>query len=241
MKRILFITVLTAAMSLFAIDSYAQRIKTINPSGEIVEIERSVGNFTKISVESGINVEVAQSDTRSLKVKTDRNAINYVITEVKNGTLNISYADKVAFNRIRTTVYVTMPSLTDIAASGGSDVELRGTISGKTLNITASSAADIEGNVNFGNVNIVASSGSDITLSGKADNVTITVSSGSDVDAEKLISPKATVTASSGSDVKVYASDHLTATASSGSDIYFYGSPATTNNTATSGASIMRK
>lgn len=240
MKRSLSL-ILTAVLFFFSAESYAQRVQTINPSGEIINVERSVGDFSKISAGSGIYVEVAMSDTKSVKVKTDRNAINYVQTEVKNGTLYIKHSDKVAFNRIKTTVYVTVPKITDIVASSGSDIEFKGILRGDDLAITASSAADVSGAIAYSNVEIVASSGSDVEISGTAKTVTISASSGSDVDTEKLIAPKARATASSGSDVKVYASESLTATASSGSDIYYYGSPTTINNNTSSGASIVRK
>ncbi len=237
MKKILWIAVVAIGLCL---SMAASRSHTITPSGKQVTETRSTAQFNEISVSTGITVYLQQGSDQKVVVRTDQNAKNYVVTEVRGGALKVHYAENVKVRRIKTEVYVTAREIEKLTVSSGADIEIKGTLKGDALVLTASSAGDIEGQIDYDSVSASASSGGDIELSGTANQAKASASSGSDIDFGKLKAKVVLASASSGADIEVWATQTLTASASSGADISYRGNPKDININRSSGGSVGR-
>lgn len=235
MKKAL--TILLAVAALFATTQVAAR--PIKPSGKIVTEVRSVGEFSGIAVSAGIEVFLTQGLVQEVKIKTDRNAIDYVETKIRNGVLHIGYSNNTSTNgRIATAVYVSVPEINSLSASSGADITARGVLRGDDLKVSASSAANVKAIVQYESVSISCSSGADVELKGNAEYCSASCSSGADIEIDELKCREVRASASSGADISLYATHKLTASASSGADIKYYGAPPTVNQSASSGGSV---
>ena len=205
---------------------------------------RTASNFKGIKVSSGIDLYITMGDAEKVTIVADDDIINDIITEVKDGMLNIYVKQHNWFNlSVNQTrkAYVTIKEINRIDASAGSDVKSENTLSGDELKVDASSGSDVKIDVYFKNLSLDLSSGSDAYVSGKVKILEADASSGSDIKAEKLESKICKVSVSSGADATVNVTDELYAKASSGGDIKFFGNPSVKDIDKSSGGDVSQK
>lgn len=205
---------------------------------------RNLKNFSAVHVSAGIDLFLKMSDSEEVKVVADNDLIDNLITEVKNGTLEI-YMKKSGWNnwKINGTrkVYVSVKELNEIHSSSGSDVRSENTLTGESLEVKVSSGADVELDVVYKNFSVDTSSGSDAKISGKTKTLVAEASSGSDIKAGSLESKICKASASSGSDITVNVSDEIYAHASSGGDISYTGNPSVKDINESSGGDVRHR
>lgn len=218
-------------------------IQAVAFSSEKTE-NRNLKDFTSIKVSAGIDLYLRMGETEEVKVVADGDIIDKVITEVKNGTLNIYMKQNNNWNWGNTKsrkVYVSVKELVKLDASSGSDVNSENTLTGESLEVRASSGSDVNIDIYFKNFSVDTSSGSDARISGKTKNFEASASSGSDIKAQDLESVICKVSVSSGSDATVNVSDELYANASSGGDVRYYGNPQVKDINESSGGDVTHK
>lgn len=208
--------------------------------------DRTVSGFSGLSVSSGIDVYLTQGNSEKLTLDVKGLDEDEVKSEIKNGTLKL-YIDRPAGmnwlkNRNNSVkAYVTFKQLSDIAASGGSDVYGQGTLSFDDLKLSASGGADVKLSLRANELTVSSSGGADTMLEGKARRITVDGSGGADVDARKLTAETCDATSSGGSDVYVRATGDMNLRASGGSDIYYYGSGHVVSKRSSGGSDITRR
>ena len=213
------------------------RIVGLTGSGNIVTEEREVSGFDKVSVSAGIELFIEQGSAESLKIESDDNIIKRVVTEVRNGRLEIKYKNPVlgGINLTRPVkVYLTVVDLTEIDISSGADIESKQIKTDKMeINISSGAVADI--NLDVGEFIASVSSGSDLNISGKAESQEVDLSSGCDYDARELESVDAILNVSSGSNAVVRVSGTLDVNVSSGANVRYIGTPEVTSTVSSGG------
>jgi hypothetical protein len=207
----------------------------------IVTTERTPqADFSGIKVSTGIDLFIRQGSTNAITVEADENLHDLIITEVKEGVLNIYTAKNIWKSKARK-VYVTIEKLTLLKASSGSNVKSESKIDTNEIYIDASSGASIDIEIVAKNVITETSSGSDVKIKGTTINHTARASSGSSINAYELKSTNANASASSGASIHIYASKNMDAKASSGAGIDFKGNPVSINKEASSGGSVSKQ
>ncbi|MBK8610210.1 MAG: DUF2807 domain-containing protein [Chitinophagaceae bacterium] len=210
-------------------------------SGNIVNENRSVGNFSAISVGGSIDVEVQIGPVTAVRVEADDNIVRYINTSVSGNTLQIKTESNHGFTNVHMKVYVTTPELNKIKASASSDVVVMDIIkSAGKLSFHASSSASIRAEVDAPEIESDASSSATITLSGRTKDHDAQASSSSEINAFELKSENTVARASSSGDIQVHASVNLDARASSSADIEYIGA-AKVNSTTSSSGSVSKK
>lgn len=226
---------LLMALMCFSFVMNAQTMKT-----------HKVTSFTGIAVSNGLDLYVTQGNTHSLKIEaTDK---QHEKIKIKNDgkNLKIEFNGKWIKNDL-IKVYVTLENLESLAASGGSDVYMKGDFKTETLSVAISGGSDLEiGNIDATKVTFTASGGSDVdiekliidklimTISGGSDadfagscsKMTLVTSGGSDVEADNFVVENATATISGGSDATIHVTGNVTLAVSGASDVTCKGKPA---------------
>jgi hypothetical protein len=165
-------------------------------------------------------------------------------TEVQNGVLKIwvDWKDGRGWSKgnNKMKAYVSYQTLNAIGASGGSDVNVEGTITSNNLTINISGGSDFKGKVAVQSLKIDQSGGSDVDVSGTANTVKVDASGGSDFNGYDLATETCDVEASGGSDVEITVNKELTARLSGASDLSYKGN-GSVKDVNTSGASRISK
>lgn len=199
----------------------------------------AITNFTEVSVSSGIDLYLTQSNSENIRVNAHAELLKNVIVEKQGNNLNIRYKDNVSWGRLfkgqSIKVYINYKTLQAISASGGSDVYTQNTLKTDKLAIRASGGSDIDLNVVAGDIQIQTSGGSDVSIKGSATNMEAHSSGGSDIDALAFVVENARVSASGGSDANIHVTKALDASASGGSDVNYKGNAAVKKSAGKSG------
>jgi citrate lyase gamma subunit len=198
--------------------------KTVAGHGNVVTKERKTDSFTGIKVSSGIDVYLKQGNNEAVSVEADENLHEYILTEVRNGVLNV-YSEYNIRDAQRKRVYVTIKEVNSINTTSAGDVYGEGPINADKLELSASSAGDIKLEVNAKNIDVDISSSGDISLNGETDMLRADLSSAGDLKAYDIKSREADISVSSAGDADVNVSERIVARASSAGDINYRGDP----------------
>jgi hypothetical protein len=205
-------------------------------SGNIKTETRPTGNFDAIAVGGSFDVEIKTGPETSVLVEADDNIIKYIETTVSGKTLKIRTEGLNNFGDVHMRVYITVPSLSSIKASGSADVEVTGILAGESrISFRASNSASIKAEVNAPEIDSDVSSSATITLSGKTKTHKAEASSSGNIRCYDLLSENATVAASSSADIQVFASVSLNARASSSGSVRYMGAATVTKAESSSG------
>jgi hypothetical protein len=203
-------TAIAAAIAVAAILPANAETRSFNLSG-----------FDKISASAGTNVVIRQGPF-SVQASQNDGKFDRLKLETQGSTLVIGRKETAwswfDWGGPSYTVTVSLPSLTELHASSGSDVDA--------------------GNLNLAALEVHVSSGADVQLSGQCATLNVHVSSGADFNGKNLRCESATVNASSGADADVFAAKVARGDASSGGNITFHGNPADFDKDTSSGGSV---
>ncbi len=244
MKKILFYPGKLAFLFTFSICSislYGQWGLGETGNGNVKEESRDHSGFTAIAASHGIDVYISQGAAASVKVKTDENLLDNILTKVEDGVLYMKVEGAVRNTKILA-VYITMSDLRKIKGSGGSDIYVEGKFRFSELEIAMSGGSDLYiKDMEAQNVNCVTSGGSDTHLAGKAEKLTAEAQGGSDFKAKDLIVRSCKVRAHGGSDAVVHVTGELEVEAHGASDVVYYGNPKVLSQKANGASDIISK
>jgi hypothetical protein len=193
--------------------------------------KRNVSGYHAVVVSGGIDLYLSAGE-ESVAVSASENKFrDRIKTEVEDGVLKIYYERNdnknfhmdVEWGNRKMKAYVSYKTLSMITASGGSDVNVDGSIQSNDFSLHLSGGCDFEGKINADDLKVHASGGSDVHISGNVKRLDVDASGGSDFNGYGLITDICTLDASGGSDVHITVNQELSADASGGSDIYYKG------------------
>jgi len=215
---------LFSLFAFIALTATAIAQKTFNdPNAE----KRNASGFHAIEVAGGIDLFLSQGSEAVAVSAAKTEYREKIMTKVENGVLKIWFewknGLKVDWGNRKLKAYVSFKNLERLEASGGSDVDVDGSINVSKLDMDISGGSDFSGKVDIIELKVGASGGSDVSISGKTTRLTIDASGGSDFSGYELSADICNVEASGGSDVFITVNKELSANASGGSDVHYKG------------------
>ncbi len=232
---------------------------SIQGNGNVAEENRKTGEFDEIEVSRGMNVYISQGEFTKVIVRADENLMDAIETVTQDNKLIVRAKQNIR-NAKSKKVFVTVPKISEITSSSGSNVYSETKLSAKNLEISTSSGSNMTLEINVGNLESSASSGSNIKLQlnaenaeaeasagsnifieGKTDAFSGKVSSGANIKAENLTCENCTAQASSGGNIWITANKELNGKVSSGGNVFYYGDAETKNIEKSSGGNVIKK
>ena len=172
-----------------------------------VKIDRDLGEFSKVAVYDGINLELVKSEENKVEI-TGKNT-SFVVVKNKNGDLKIRLNLERRFSGDRTKVTLYYETLYNIISHEGSNIFSKDTLKQADLNIKANSGSTQNFLINLNTLNTVAATGANINISGKVEYHDTTVSTGAEINAEKLRTTETYATSTTGGLLNVSATKEL--------------------------------
>ncbi len=208
----------------------AQSFFQLKGNGNVITKERDVnGSFYSIEASNGLDVYITPGDVASISVEADENLHEAIVTDIKNGKLEITTKKNIGKSRKKKIHVTYADELRSLHVSAGAEIETRQTLKAKELDLLSKSGGELELEVFSEYITANASSGGEIELKGKSVNLDAEASSGGDIEAKHLQVLHANVKASSGGSIDVNAKETLKANASSGGEVKYYGEPTEKN------------
>ena len=175
------------------------------------EINRNLGEFTKLSIYDGINVELIKSDEN--KVEASGENTRFVVVKNKNGNLKIRLNVQKRFSGDRTMVKLYYKNLYSFIAHEGSNLFSKDTIKQADLKIKGHTGSRIDIPVELNSISVTSTAGAKITLRGSSTYLEASSATGSEINARNMVIMDGEVSALSGSMVDVRAETSLEAIA----------------------------
>ncbi len=190
--------------------------------------ERQVSGFSEISVSGRHNVYITMSNTESLKLEGDADAISEIETKVENGVLKIRNKKQLKnsnkWNNIgKVNIYIRAKSLNNLVLSGSGNVEVNGKVKSANLSNTISGSGSMSLNIDVENYVAVISGSGEITAKGNARNAKITVAGSGDFHGSSLKTSNTSAKVSGSGDISIIADKQLEAVVSGSGDIRYSG------------------
>lgn len=188
-------------------------------SGDEIEDMRNVREFSRLNVHQGLEVVASVGLEHSVTVRGDDNLVPRVVTEVRNGTLDIDVLDWVSLAPVAGLVIeVTAPALEEIGASGGAQVMVDG--------------------IDADELRVQASGGARVALEGVVGELSAQASGGSGLRLGRLAAEFADLYASGGSTINVQVLEEVSIEGSGGATIRISGRPAVRRQILSGGSSV---
>ena len=184
------------------------------------KIDRNLGDFSKVAVYDGINLELIKSDENKVEI-TGKNT-NFVVVKNKNGDLKIRLNLERRFSGDKTKVSLFYKTLYNIISHEGSNVFSKDTIKQADLNVKANTGSTLNFIVALNTLNTTSTTGSTVNLSGNAEYHDCSTSTGAEIDAEKLTTTETYATCTTGGLIEVSATKELEANSKLGGIINVY-------------------
>lgn len=252
MKNVKFSSMLVLLLSLFAAGIQAQ---TVVPSKKYITKEvKNVSEFNSIKVVGSPQVEYWQSkDSKTaVSIYCSENVVDLVEVSTVEGVLqvNIKQGVNIRGGNYRLTVTASSPSLKQVDVKGSSDVLLKGSVKGESLQLNVAGSGDIDADdlhfthlvgtvkgsgdidlkkVKATNVNMQVNGSGDIKVEGSALQATLTVRGSGDIVADELLATHTIATVVGSGDIECYASQQLDAEVRGSGDIEYKGHPSVVN------------
>jgi Putative auto-transporter adhesin, head GIN domain len=198
----------------------------VTGNGNIRTEKRSTGNFNAVKSSGSIDIEINSGDAYSVSVENDDNILQYVVTDVNDGTLDVHYKDGYSINNDHAKVYVTAPSLDKVSVSGSGDITTQSMLkNSRQIEMNISGSGNIKAQVDAPVIDISVNGSGNIGLTGHTKDFTCSISGSGDVNCGALESENATVKIAGSGNAHVFASVHLSATVVGSGDVYYRGNP----------------
>ena len=184
MKKIIYILALVALPNLLS-----------------AQTERKIGDFQKLSVYDGINVELIKSDTNRVEINGKNTA--YIVVKNKNGDLKIRLSVERRFSGNRTKVSVFYKNLYSVISHEGANVFSKDTINQADLNLKANSGSRQNMIVKLNTLQATASAGAKINIKGLAKYQELSATTGAEIMVSKVENEEANVVSTTGALIDV--------------------------------------
>jgi len=213
---------------------------SITGSGNIVNEQRTVAEFSQIENTASIRVVVDHSATQKVVVEADDNIISHIQTNVVNGVLKIG-VENGSYDNINVTIKLSMPTLTRILNSGSGDVAC-----GSGFDVDDLDVANYgSGNISF--VSLICNKltseqqgSGNFTFSGTVNTHNCKLSGSGDLNAFDCTTKQSAIAIYGSGDANVNVSERLFADILGSGNITYSGSPSIDQHITGSGKLIKK-
>ncbi len=198
--------------------------QTVSGSGEVVTGTREVPEFERIVLKGSGRVTIERADAQSVTIRTDKNILPLVRTQVSGDVLEISHEN---YNLRPTTLEIQLglKRLRGVTISGSGDVTGRGPFEAEDFMAEINGSGDMDLELAVSRLASVINGSGSLALAGKAAEHEAAIRGSGDIRAFDLASEKASVSISGSGDCRLRASRSLTADISGSGDVIYSGRP----------------
>jgi hypothetical protein len=231
---------LVVSLMLLALFTGSCDMLTIEGSGDITTETREVRGFERVGLSNMGVVVLTQGETEGLTVRADDNLMEYVITEVREGTLRIGLTQKASLGSLRPTepiVFdVSVRDLSGLSVSGSGSIEVGRLVTDLlAMSVSGSGSIDI-GDLTADEMNTAISGSGQVSAAGEARVQTVSVSGSGRYRAQDLVTQDGDVGVSGTGLVALNVAERLDVRISGSGTVRYSGEPKVTEDISGSGS-----
>ena len=211
----------------------------VRGSGNLITESRNISNIDRVDLGGSGKLIITQSGEESLTIETDDDMMQYVSTEVRDGTLYLGFEGRDSKNqtlsptRLRFTL--TVKNLTGIGVSGSGDISTASLDTDRLeVNISGSGEVQVD-SLMAREVEVGISGNGNVELAGEVTGQDIGINGSGQYDAENLRSKTVKINIGGSGDATVWAIESLDASIGGNGSVRYYGNPQTSFSNSGSG------
>lgn len=202
-------------------------------SGIVKSQTREVSDFHAIEIEYPAQITITQGEAVSVKIEAEDNILPGLITQVKNGTLNISYKsdDGKHVNPTKAVkITIVVKDLDDVQFASAGELSING-LKTDALDFSLNGAGKVAINdITTKILKLDLSGAGSLEATGTADSLDLNISGFGSFEGADLHSQTASINISGAGSATAWADDELDANVSGAGSINYYGSASVTKN-----------
>lgn len=212
--------------------------KGVKGNGDVTTITRSTGDYDAIKCGGSMDFKLVEGTEGQITIKGESNLLEYIVTEVKNGTLIVKVKNGKNINPSNNKpLIITIPykDIDGVSLAGSGDVWNEGTIKANDFSTAVAGSGDLILSIDVDYVKASVAGSGDLTLKGKANTIKASVAGSGDIHGFKLDSKNVNASIAGSGDISVNCSGELKARVAGSGDIEYRGNP-TKEDTKVSGS-----
>lgn len=234
MKRVIFLIVVTTYVILSSCSE-----NSILGEGDIVTESFDISDFSGVSIESSINVNITYDDIQSVLVSGFENLIEHVDLSVNDNVLKVDLKSG-SYSNLNLELDIEIPTLNTLNINGSGDITVGDfTLPDLDINIDGSGNVNALRSLRIDNsLNCTINGSGDVTLVGSVPDQEIIVQGSGHFYGFGLQSDVCNVLIDGSGDVEVLVNDVLNVEIQGSGDTYYKGNPSVTIDSDGSGQVI---
>jgi hypothetical protein len=224
----------TPAMGFVSWDGNNAYFGPAEPGSGVMKTEtRKVTDFHAIEVDYPAQIVISQGKAVSVKIEAEDNILPGLMTQVKNGTLNIFYKsdnDKHVNPTKAVKITIVVKELDDVEFSSAGELIIDG-LKTDELDFSLNGAGKVTiSDITTKSLKLDLSGAGSLEATGTADNLDLNISGFGSFEGADLHSQTASISISGAGSATTWVDDELDATVSGAGSINYYGSASVTKN-----------
>lgn len=223
MKKLTSLLVLIILSTQLSAQMHSKKIKG---NGTITTTTRSVANYDKIGVGGSFYVTLVKGKEGNITIKADENLLEYIETEVENGSLKIN-TKKGYQIQTNKKIEITIPfeEIEAVSLAGSGNINSDATINTNTLKLSLAGSGDLTLKVETESVNTNIAGSGNMNLKGETTNLTCSIAGSGNVNAYDLKSDISTIKIAGSGNANLNAENEIHGSSVGSGNIYYSGNP----------------
>lgn len=221
--------------------STIQAQKKIKGNGQITAITRSTSDYDAVKFAGSFDYVLVSGKEGEIEIEGEENLLQYIITEVKNGTLSVTTQNKISLQPSRNqTITITVPfeKISAVSLAGSGDVWNENPISATHFKAAIAGSGDVKLEVTATSIDATVTGSGDLDLKGQTNSLKASVTGSGDYNGFNLIANDVEVSVNGSGDAEVVCNGSLIARVSGSGDIKYRGNPKTEDSKVAGSGSI---
>jgi hypothetical protein len=199
----------------------------VRGSGRLATESREVRNFDRVSLTGSGEVALTQGDEESLTIEADRNVMQYILSEVKDGTLTLGPERGTIVQPTRLQFTLGVKTLDGLTVSGSGDITAERAATDRLEIVVSGSGGVCIYALAAQEVEVRISGSGDVELHGRVTDLKLDISGSGKYHGGDLRSETTSATISGSGGATVWATERLDADISGSGSVSYYGEPET--------------
>jgi hypothetical protein len=218
MKKLYQPLILLAAVTLIATSC-----NCIEGEGGVVEQNRNISDFNRISLNIGADLYLVQGSHYEMKISAQQNLLDVIKTDKSGSSLKIHVETMCLRPTEPIKIWITLPELTGVKLNGSGKLICDSTFKVNSLDLIINGSGDINMHTVATSVESEINGSGNIFLAGKTKELKAFIRGSGKINAAGLESSQAEANIAGSGDIRVNATDILNAKITGSGSIFYTG------------------
>jgi len=200
--------------------------KRVKGNGNITTETRKTSDYDEVSVGGFFDVILVKGKEGKIKIEGEDNLMEYIITEVNNGTLKIKVKKGINIKTTRRlTVTVPVKEIEKVSLGGSGNIKSDMLLKADAFGVSLGGSGNITLRIDANTIGSAIGGSGNIRLSGKADSMKSSIAGSGSIKAYELQVNYIKATIAGSGDIRVSVKDEIKATIAGSGSVYYKGNP----------------